>query len=488
VLLLLTAVLVVHRLGPILGDPFWLDEAWVALSTAMPVGDLPWATSSTPLGWTILIWLLPAHGQVLRLVPWVFLVGSIFGGYAFGRALSWPSRAWAVLAGLAGAFGALLLPAQVLRHDLKQYTADAAIAVLLLVLLSRLEAAYSRRRLIVLGAAVVVGMLFSHTTALVGAAVLLAVAVLRRRHAVVFVLAVGAGMALIYVVVDGAARNGSLNNYWAPYFPSVGDLPHYLGQRLGELRQYLGMPWQLFVLLAAAGVATVTRCGRPATALVLGLLPLIEVAGGLAHLYPLLDIRTSHFLLVTGAIAGGIGVVGALSCLAAVLSGRLLAVTAAAVTLVALGAFALVNWHVVTDPGPIGQQEDARAQVAYIVAHRRPGDVILVSSMGSFAFAYYWHPDRPRIVRGGRLGIGWYVAYPPSDRIVISPGTTPDDVVSAFTAARNLAGNATLWIVRSHTDQNNEELSWNIALAGQPVTTVPVGSEPLLRLGGPSSS
>ena len=486
--MLLTAVLVVHRLGPILGDPFWLDEAWVALSTTMPIGDLPWATSSTPLGWTFLIWLLPAHGQVLRVVPWVFLVGSIFGGYAFGRFLPWPSRAWAVLAGLAGAVGALLLPAQVLRHDLKQYTADAAIAVLLLVLLSRLEAAYSRRRLIVLGAAVVVGMLFSHTTALVGAAVLVAVVVLRRGQAIVFVGAVGAGMALVYIVVDGAARNGSLNNYWAPYFPSVGDLPHYLGQRLGELRMYLGVPWLLFVLLALAGVAAVARYGRPATALALGLLPLIEVAGGLGHLYPLLDLRTSHFLLVTGAIAGGIGVVGALSWLAVALPGRWVVAAAAAVALAAFTAFALVNWHVVSDPGPIGRQEDARAQAAYIAAHRRPGDVILVSSSGSFAFAYYWHLDRPRIVRGGRLGIGWYVAYPPQDRIVISPGPAPDAVASAFTAARNLAGNATLWIVRSHTDQNDEARSWNVALAGQPVITVPVGSEPLLRLGGASSS
>jgi len=137
-LLVLTAVLVVHRLGPILGDPFWLDEAWVALCTTMPIGDLPWATSSTPLGLTFVMWLLPAHGQVLRIVPWLFLVGSIFGGYAFGRLLPWPSRTQAVLGGLAGAFAALLLPAQVLRHDLKQYTADAAIAVLLLVLLSLL--------------------------------------------------------------------------------------------------------------------------------------------------------------------------------------------------------------------------------------------------------------------------------------------------------------------------------------------------------------
>jgi hypothetical protein len=295
-------------------------------------------------------------------------------------------------------------------------------------------------------------------------------------------------MALVYVVVDGAARNGSLNNYWSPYFPSVGDLPHYLGERLGELRMYLGMPWPLFVLLAVAGVATVAWLGRPVTALVLGLLPLIEVAGGVGHLYPLLDIRTSHFLLVTGAIAGGIGVVGVLSRLATAISGRWIAVAAAALAVAGFAAFTLVNWQVVSDPGPIGRKEDARAQAAYLATHRRPGDVILVSSMGAFAFAYYWRLDRPRFVRSERLGIGWRVDYPPQDRIVVSPGTTAGDITSAFTAARNLAGSGTLWIVRSHTDQNNEDLSWSSVLAGQPVITVPVGSEPLLRLGGASSS
>ena len=65
----------VHPLGPILGQPFWLDESWVALSTKMPIGDLPWATAVTPLGWTVLVSVLPAHGQIRRIVPWLFLAG-----------------------------------------------------------------------------------------------------------------------------------------------------------------------------------------------------------------------------------------------------------------------------------------------------------------------------------------------------------------------------------------------------------------------------
>lgn len=478
-------VLAVHRLGPILGNPFWLDEAWVALSTKMPVGNLPWATSSTPLGWTFLIWLLPAHGQVMRLVPWLFLAGSVFAGYVFGRRLDWPNRAWAVLGGLAGAFGALLLPAQALRHDLKQYTADAAIAVLLMVLLAGLEAAYSRRRLIALGAVVVAGMFFSHTTALVGVAVLAAVVFLHRRRwrvILMFVPAVGAGMALVYFVVDGAARNNALNDYWAAYFPTIGQLPHYLLQRLGELRMYIGLPWPLYVLLAVAGVVTVARYGRPVTAGALVLLPLIEVVLGVGRKYPLLDIRTSHFLLVTYAVVGGIGIVGGLSLLASVVPGRLLVAGTAVVTLVAFGAFAVVNRQVLVHPGPIGHDEDARAQVAYLAAHRKPGDTILVSFSGAFAFAYYWQADRPTIVRGGRLGLGWHVQYPAPDRIVVAPGTTRDEITAGFAEARRVAGDGMLWVVLSHARNNGEADSWNAVLAGQPVTTLSVGPEPLLRL------
>jgi hypothetical protein len=485
--LLVLAVLVVHPLGPILSEPFWLDESWVALAAKMPIGDLPWATAVSPLGWTALIWALPAHGQIARLVPWLFLAGSALAGYAFGRGLCWPTRAWSVLAGFAGALAVVLLPAQALRHDLKQYTADAAIAVLLLVLLAALEAAYSRRRLIMLGAAIVVGMFFSHTTALVGVAVVVAVLALRRSiEALVFAAATGAGVLLVYVVVDGAARNNALADYWAPFFPPIGHLPRYLLDRLGELEPYLGMPWLLFVALAVAGLVTVARCGRPATALALVLLPLIEVAGGVARKYPLLEPRTSHFLLVTGALLAGVGVAGLLALAATALRAlpaRVVFAGATALALVAVGVFGYTNRSVLRHPGPIGHGEDVRAQVEYVAAHRQPGDVVLISIGASFGFAYYWHAEHPRFVRGGRMATGWYVDYPPGDRIVVNAGPLPADVVQGFQTAQQLAGSGTIWIVRSHVSAS-ELPAWKEMLAGKPATVLPVGSEPLVRLGG----
>jgi hypothetical protein len=37
---------------------------------------------------------------------------------------------------------------------------------------------------------------------------------------------------------------------------------------------------------------------------------------------------------------------------------------------------------------------NVREQVEYVLAHRRPGDVVVPGFQDIFAFAYYW-PDRP---------------------------------------------------------------------------------------------
>jgi hypothetical protein len=64
----------------------------------------------------------------------------------------------------------LLVPAMLVRNDLKQYTADACFALLTLAITARTEGAWSRRALVALSIAVWGGMFFSHTVALVGVA------------------------------------------------------------------------------------------------------------------------------------------------------------------------------------------------------------------------------------------------------------------------------------------------------------------------------
>ncbi|MGP7996727.1 MAG: hypothetical protein ACLPKI_05255, partial [Streptosporangiaceae bacterium] len=94
-------VLVVHDVGYLLNLPFWNDEAWVAVTTRFPLSQLPAATSSTPIGWSVLMRLLTVRGeQTSRLLPLAFAGAAVVIAYWFGRELGWPRREASVAAGL----------------------------------------------------------------------------------------------------------------------------------------------------------------------------------------------------------------------------------------------------------------------------------------------------------------------------------------------------------------------------------------------------
>ena len=124
-------VLVVHDVGYLIGQPFWTDEAWVAVTTRFPLSDLLATTSSTPIGWSVLLRLVTVGGrQTSRLLPLAFAGAAVVIGYWFARRLAWQRRDTAILAGVLAAAAVLLVPAMLIRDDLKQYTADAAFALL----------------------------------------------------------------------------------------------------------------------------------------------------------------------------------------------------------------------------------------------------------------------------------------------------------------------------------------------------------------------
>ena len=63
-------VLVVHDVGYLLRQPFWTDEAWVAVTTRFPLSQLPATTSSTPIGWSALLRVVTvSRTQTGRLLP-----------------------------------------------------------------------------------------------------------------------------------------------------------------------------------------------------------------------------------------------------------------------------------------------------------------------------------------------------------------------------------------------------------------------------------
>jgi len=91
------------------------------------------------------------------------------------------------------------------RDDLKQYTADACMALLVLALTSRLEREWSRLGLVALSTAVWGGMLFSDASAFAGVAAFGAVCVVqfaqRAWRLLAEVAAVGAGTAVLMLGV-----------------------------------------------------------------------------------------------------------------------------------------------------------------------------------------------------------------------------------------------------------------------------------------------
>lgn len=489
VLVILAAVLLLHPLGPILRNPYWLDEEWVALSSKVSLSHLPVTTGSSPIGWTFLIWLLPPYGQVHRLVAFAFLVCATLAAYALARLLPWPSRTLSILAGLVAAAAVLLVPATPLRQDLlKQYTADAAVTLVLLVLLCRAETVWSRRRAAALAAAMLLAVPLTHSAAFTDAAVLggLGVTALvhrawRRLAALAGLLVVIAGIAvLVYLLLERTGRNSAIYAYWQAYLPTLPHVPVYLPRRLHHLEPLIGMAWPAFVLLAVAGVATIARLGRPSLAICLGLLPVEAVVAGVTGQYPLLDGRTSHFLLVTGAVLAGIGTVGTIVTLTRLRAGRAVPV-AVALVVVAVSGYAVVNRGTWLHPAPPGMpSEDIRAQVRYMAAHRRPGDVVLTNAVGQYGLAYYWSPGSFHIARGGDLTTGWIVRYPPSSRVVVAGGPDPGAIQQAWQDAVALAGRpGRIWLIRTHTFAP-EWHNWDQVLARYHTQTVPVGPEPLV--------
>jgi hypothetical protein len=290
--------------------------------------------------------------------------------------------------------------------------------------------------------------------------------------------------------VDRAGRTPQLSAYWSPYFPAPATLPGYVSTRMDQLRPVLGVGWPLFVGLGVLGVITVGRLRRPATATALVLLPMIVIVAGVMRLYPLLDQRTSHFLLVTGAVLAAVGVVGTAAAITSAIArsggsldrlpgyGR--AAAAGGIVLLALVSFAVANRGTLLHPPLPGKpQEDIRAQVAYVAAHRGPGDTVLVNLSGQYGFAYYWPEGEPQLHRGGVQATGFYVDYRPADRVVVAADRDQVSIVRAVAAADDLSGaGGRIWLVRTHVN-DAEAAAWQRALAGRQVRLIEVGPEPV---------
>ena len=492
-LLLAACVFLVHDVGYVLTHNYWVDESWVAVSTKYPLRQLPDVTSTTPIGWSVLARLFVFAGkQGPRLLPLAFAAAAVAVAYTFARGLGWRDVRVSLGAGLLAGIGVLMVPAMLLRNDLKQYTADACLALTTLALTSRLERAWSRRSLAVLAATVGGGMLFSHTVAFVGGTAFVAIAIVqlvrrewrRALEAAVAGAAALAVMVTVYEVFDVRAIAPRLTNYWYLFYMPVGDGAgaswHFLYVRLGHVGSDFGLgPSWLALPFVLAGLVTLFRVGRPITACTVVLLAPLLITLSAAKKYPLLDARTSAFLIVIVVVVAAIGVVGL-----CVLLKRWSAAAAVALAVVAIAVFVAGASHDVRAHTIPRERENIRAQTQFVAAHRASDDVILVNVTSSWGFAYYWNRGPLARQPSENVDTGFLTVFPTQRQIVVASGRKLKDVRAALqralaTAKRTNA--AHIWIVKAHVS-DSEARVWNIAFQKVHIDAVEPGPQGLSEI------
>jgi hypothetical protein len=495
-------VFVVHNMGYLLSLPFWTDEAWVALTTRFPLSQLPATTSSTPIGWSALLRLFTVSGQqTSRLLPLAFAGAAVMIAYWFARGIGWRVREAPVVAGLLAGLGVLLVPAMLMRDDLKQFTADACLSLLVLLLTSRLERQWSRPGLIGLSVAVWGGMLFSDTVAFVGVAAFGAVCIVqlaRRAWSRLAEAAVtGACTAVLMIVVyDGldahAVQSGlSTAPGFSAFYPPLTEGLHafitFVISGYSNVQAYFGLgPKWLAAALFAAGLVTIFRLGRPATAVALAALWPEMLALSALRKYPFLDLRTSTFLFAITVVVAAIGLAGVGSLLRPWLKGAV----AAGLVVIAVAAFAVgVHPYV---RGHVLPLEDVRDQARYVAAHAAPTDVIVVNLDSNWGFAYYWPIGHPSRRPDDAVAQDYEAYFPGQPRIVVARTRDTAGVDAAVSQALAQAevqarpGVCTrIWLVRSH-ESPAEAAAYSAALARRRLPITPVGDDGLgvVRVGG----
>jgi hypothetical protein len=473
--------LVVHNVHYILTTPFWFDESWVAASTKLSLSDAPHVTSVTPLGWTVLLRGVFFGGpQGLRLVALGFATLSVVVAFLLARSLSWSapwqSRAAGALAGLA----VLLVPSSLVRNDLKPYTADAFVALTLLLLLSRLEADWTRRRLVTLAAASVGGFLISVPGLFVAVAIfatMLGVQLVRRdwrraREATLAGAVVAVCLAVVFVAIYQPHVGDNLTTYWRRYYLPVGKgirpTLSFLRASANGMAAFLGMgPALIVAALVVAGLVTVSRSGRLVLACVVPVLLAELMVLGAARKYPFFDERTSHFFTVTLAVFAAIGVAGFSQWLS-----RFTAFVPLTVVAVLVALFIVNVRHDIGDRSIPGE-DVTRPVTAYVNLHHRPNDVIVVSELASFSFSYYWPHGTPSWHPSTTILAGFEMYYPKDPNIIVATHSDASSIrVAMNAAAARMAAlpGSRLWLIRQGVGIA-DDLLWNKALTSRGLST-----------------
>ena len=385
---------------------YWNDEAFIVLNivdhpASHMLGPLDYNQAAPPA----FMWIERAAA-----VTWGFgeyslrLFPLVAGLTALGL---FAPLAWRVLPGAAAvlAVGWFAFAEKLVGYcaEVKQYSSDALVAVVLLLAAVGTGARWTAaRRFLIVSAIAAVAVWLSHPAAIVFGALSLALALpcLRegRGGRIAWVggnLLVVASFALLYRFSIIREQDPFLYRFWADGFPPAGhplQVPRWLGQQLWELaRQPFPQLWALTAALALLGIAElVVRRGWVLLAACVAPVVLTIIAA-FDRKYPFSPSRLTMFLLPGLLLLCGAG--------AAFLTTRLRRpwnVLGCALPAVLLGYGAATAGGRVAHPH---FRSHMRPAAQYVRAHRRPGDVLYVLGQPHerhLEFFCYWrHPDPP---------------------------------------------------------------------------------------------
>ncbi len=452
---LAVATVVAHDPHRMTTQPLWRDENWVAVTLRAPFDRIVSLTSTTPLLFTALLRVTPHWSpSSLRLLPLAFTVAAVVPAICLGRDLD-PTR-WTTRTVLA--IGVATAPAMLARHDLKQYTAEAFDALVVLWLVARLEREWSRRRLVVLMVVLAASPLLSNAAMFLGPAVvgsLVVVTVVGREGRRLTELAVAGAAALLidlllFILVDRRGDTPSLRDYWqTAYIPTSHGWSvavHFTYVRAAAELHGVGIGPALIVLgLISAGTVTLAVSGHPGLALVVPVCAVEQVVAAAAQQYPLWDPRISTWFTVLLGVVALVGLIGSVRLAwhlvhrAEGLGARWLGAT------MIVGCCALVAGtarpYVQAERAAVRTRtppEDVHGQVQTIEAQNRVGDVVLANVDAGFGLGVYW-PAQPRLVSTQARLNTFRVAYPESDRVVVAVTISTGAEVAAVRTAVALA-------------------------------------------------
>ncbi len=409
-LALIWVVAVVFRLSDLAARDLWTDEAWVALAALKSTpGAALAAGHSTPPFYILTVWaaarLLGSQEWALRSLSFAFGLGTLLIFWLLVRRLT--TRPVALLALALVAFSPVMV---YYSKELKQYSGDACLAVLVVYLAERLRNSGGRRGWLGLGMTGLVGLGFSPPLVFVlpavGLMLWLSLPAARGRLALLGGLWILA-FAAYYFLFIRHDLDPELVAYWDrdyPDFSGFWPFGRWLGSALyryfwyfcGEWGPYWGPP------LFLAGAYTLWRAGERRVLGYFGLPILLAFGAAALHRYPFMgNYGGNRLMLFTAPLLYLLVAAGASLLLSWMWRGRLKWLAAALTGIILLS---LHPWdNLKENLHPEMNREEISPLVARLERERRPRDWVYVYYFAKWPFAYYSRGSGPT---GEHLCIG----------------------------------------------------------------------------------